>query len=413
MLVMLGVSHHQVSLATLEQLAAEPTDLAAALAGLAQSPDSPIRGVVQLATCHRLELYLDATRFHDAVDAVSALLTPELADAMTVRVGTGVVTHLFAVAAGLESVVIGESEIAGQVARALDQAPGSSPELHRLFQQALQAARTVAAQTRIGAAGRSVATVALDAAAQRLGSLCDRSVLMIGTGAFARVVAGALRARGVTELTVLSPSGRAAAFARTHGARALDRSELPELLGTVDLVVTASGHGPVLDAAVVAAACAARSRELVMVDLALPHDLPAAVRQLTGVAVIDLDTVAGSAVAPANEERAAAERIITDAVERFESTSAERTADPVVIALRQHVLGAADSELDRLRRKYSDEVAADLQRSLHRVTHALLHQPTMRAKQLARDGSAEDYLSALHTVFGIDLRAQDSAEPER
>ena len=188
--------------------------------------------MVVVATCNRLEIYLDAVRFHDAIDEVTAVVAAvdrhprdEVSGLLKVRVGAPVAAHLFTVAAGLDSMVVGEAEIGGQVARAFRdaQAAGTaSPAINLLFQSAARTAKQVATDTGLGAAGRSVASVALDIAARSRRPSTVRGPLVIGTGAYARVVAAELRARGCAELSVFSPSGRASAFADRHQATPLD-----------------------------------------------------------------------------------------------------------------------------------------------------------------------------------------------
>lgn len=413
MLMVLGAGHHDVNLAQLEDLADGADSLRSALRQAAGEPDAAIAGSVVLSTCNRLEIYIDAVRFHDAVDVVTAALVAATGmaaehaqDSLRVRVGAAVSTHLFTVAAGLDAMVVGEVEIAGQVAGAHHRAESDgtlTPQLHSLFRWASRTAKAVAARTRIGAEGRSIASVALDIAVRRIGPLDGRSALIIGTGSYARVVASALHARGCTDLSVHSPSGRTDAFAATHRAARVNHDRLATVVGTVDLLVAASGRGSSLDAGALKQALVERHTPVLAVDLALHHDIPDSLRALPTVEVIDLHSIAGS-VGPAHgEELRAAQDIVLAAVSRFEEELTERTLDPAVVALRSHVFAAADTEVKRLRRKYDGQVADDVERAIRRVTSSLLHTPTIRAKELARDGSGEDYLRALHTLFGIEV----------
>ena len=226
MLAVLGASHHDLGLTELAALVDDPADLRRRLDLLAAEPSSALAGAVLLATCNRLEVYLDAERFHDALEAVIDLLAAgrtdpvvardEIAGMLQVRVGTPVAAHLFAVASGLDSMVVGEAEISGQVAAALRhaQAAGSvTPSLNLLFQSASRTAKRVASSTGLGAAGRSVASVALDVAETWVGNWDAATVLLIGTGSFARVIVAALRSRGCRQIRVFSASGRADEFA--------------------------------------------------------------------------------------------------------------------------------------------------------------------------------------------------------
>ena len=424
--MVLGASHHDLELTQLERLSAGTGVLNAALSDLRSLPGAAISGAVALATCNRLEIYLDAERFHDAIDAVTdriaelAGMEPAaVANLLKVRVGAPVAAHLFTVAAGLDSMVVGEAEISGQVSRALTAAHAAgltTPVLNSLFQSAARTAKQVTTGTGLGSAGRSVASVAIDLAVDALpggashGPLSTRlastTCLIIGTGAYARVVAAALKSRGCTRLQVFSPSGRADSFAATHSAEVVPAAQFADAIGKADLVVACSGTtGGVLDVSTVTAALVGRAQLLPVVDLALRPDVSAGVRALPGIRVIDLHTVADGAAPEHREAIAAAQDVVIAAVAKFEDDQAVRTLDPAVIALRRHVSVAVEKEMSRLRTKYDSEVAAEVERAMHRVTQSLLHTPTLRARELARTGDGAGYLQALHTLFGIELPA--------
>ena len=424
--MVLGASHHDLELTQLERLSAGTGVLNAALSDLRSLPGAAISGAVALATCNRLEIYLDAERFHDAIDAVTDRIAelagmepPAVANLLKVRVGAPVAAHLFTVAAGLDSMVVGEAEISGQVSRALTAAHAAgitTPVLNSLFQSAARTAKQVTTGTGLGSAGRSVASVAIDLAVDALpggasdGPLSTRlastTCLIIGTGAYARVVAAALKSRGFTRLQVFSPSGRADSFAATHSAEVVPAAQFADAIGKADLVVACSGTtGGVLDVSTVTAALVGRAQLLPVVDLALRPDVSAGVRALPGIRVIDLHTVADGAAPEHREAIAAAQDVVIAAVAKFEDDQAVRTLDPAVIALRRHVSVAVEKEMSRLRTKYDSEVAAEVERAMHRVTQSLLHTPTLRARELARTGDGAGYLQALHTLFGIELPA--------
>ncbi len=435
--MVLGASHHDLELTQLELLSASADSLNQSFYELAALHDSAVQGTVVLATCNRLEIYVEADRFHDAIDAVServaaaAGIDPaDAAGLLKVRVGAPVAAHLFTVASGLDSMVVGEAEISGQVSRALTAAHAAgttTPVLHSLFQSAARTAKQVAAGTGLGTAGRSVASVAIDIAtaaiatttspaSRRAGddpalspelALSTATCLIIGTGAYARVVAAALHARGCTRLQVFSPSGRADAFAATHHAEVVAPGHLADAVGKADLVVACSGTtGGVLDVDTVTAALAGREHPLQVVDLALRPDVSAGVRALPGARVVDLNTVAQGAAPEHREAIVAAQDVVIAAVAKFEDDQAIRSLDPAVVALRQHVLLAVEKEMVRLRAKYDSEVVAEVELAMHRVTQSLLHTPTLRAKELARTGGGAGYLQALHTLFGIELPAK-------
>ena len=281
MLIVLGASHHDLELSRLDRLTVNSTLFSAAVGRLVRREDVPISGAVVVATCNRLEIYLDAGRFHDAVDAaadevarMTGIHPDEVTGMLTVRVGTPAITHLFTVVAGLDSMVVGEVQISGQIARALREAQTAghaSPLINQLFQHAARVAKQVAGETQLGAAGRSVASVALDIAGTH--DTAPNSALVIGTGAYARVVAAELRVRGLRHLSVHSPSGRADTFADRHSATPVGAEELVETMTQVDLIVACSGQSTgMLDKPMLEATVARRNRPLPIVDLALhPH----------------------------------------------------------------------------------------------------------------------------------------------
>jgi glutamyl-tRNA reductase len=330
---------------------------------------------------------------------------------LQVRVGAPVAGHLFAVASGLDSMVVGEAEISGQVAAALRHAQAAhtaTSALNLLFQSAARTAKRVTSTTELGASGRSVASVALDVATPSTGQWADAEVLIIGTGSFARVLVAALKSRGVRRIRVFSSSGRARAFAASRELEAVDDGDFAGALVTADLVISASGTGAgVLSTALLAQVMASREgRQLPIVDLALRPDVPSEVRRVPGVRVIDLHTATQHAVGHAGAVESAA-AVVIDAVEKFQDDLSVRSLDPAVVALRAHVEGTVNRELERLRAKLPPEAAAELAAEIdhaaHRMTRSLLHTPTVRARELARTGSADDYLRALHTLYGIEV----------
>lgn len=413
MLMVLGASHHDLELTELDRLTGNPDLLSLGLAALSARPDSPVSGVVVVSTCNRLEIYLDAVRFHDAIDEVTAIVahatdTPvdEVSGSLKVRVGAPVAAHLFTVASGLDSMVVGEAEIGGQIARAFRDAQTAgttSPAINLLFQSAARTAKQVVTDTGLGAAGRSIASVALDIVARSF-DLAGTGALIIGTGAYARVVAAELRNRGCVALSVFSPSGRAAAFADRHHAEPVAGNELEAALSSSDLVVACSGSlAAVIDEPLLAAAVARRDTPLPIIDLALHADVSHAARAVPGIRLVDLHTVSEQADPAHLSAVTKAQDIVIAGVAAFEDRMAIRRLDPAVVALREHISGAVEKEMVRLRAKYPSEIAAEVELSLHRVTQSLLHTPTLRAKELARNGNGAGYLEALHTLFGIDI----------
>lgn len=413
MLVAVRASHEHLDLGVLDALTRNSEQLAQEL----RAPGAPLDGAVVLSTCNRLELYLDADRFHDAVDhAVSAvsrtsgLAEQEVRQLLEAAMGTEVAQHLYEVTAGLRSVVMGESEISGQVRAAFTEAleqGTTTPMLNDLFQEGLRHAKRVSSTTRLGAAGRTGAAVALDRAIDVLEvPLGEASVLVIGTGSYARLVVAELARRGVQDVAVFSSTGRAEDFAASHGVRAIPADGLGAAAVGADLIVAASGHGQTL----LHPEHLSDARPRVILDLALHSDLDAAVRDLDQVTVIGLADLADE-IDDAGQ-LAAAREILTEGVDRFVSRQETRKLDPAVTALRSRVAAALDREMEDIRERYPEDIAEDLERRLHRIAAKVLHLPTARAREFARDGAADQYVEAMHTLFGIDLVGAAVADGE-
>ncbi|MFH5821604.1 glutamyl-tRNA reductase [Georgenia sp. AZ-5] len=435
-LLLLSANHHDLDLADIERLSVGAEGVGRQV--VAARP--AVRGAVVLATCNRFELYLDAgtdpeevaRAAHEAVARASGADVADVARLMRTASGEEAVQHLFEVASGLDSMVVGEREITGQVRRALSAARSegiTSPLLEQTLQRATRTSRQVAVATDLARAGRSVVAVALDLAGARLAALaCERDggtlpadphqgpvpraswagrrVLLVGTGSYAGASLAALRERGATDVQVWSASGRAQAFAESHGVRAAT-ADLAAALGRADLVVTCRGTGtPVLDAATVAAAVRARpagADPLVMVDLALHHDIDPAVADIAGVVLVDLPTVREHAPAATAAEVARAREIVADGVRALAEDAAERRMDDAVVALRNRVADAVAAEIDRL--PDGAVPAEQAAQALRRLAARLVHEPTVRARAAGREGRVEIHLEALEQVLGLSVPA--------
>lgn len=418
-LLSLVASHHDLDLSVLERLSADSRAVGREIV----SGSAAVSGVVVLATCNRFELYLDIP---DAADAGTARSTASaavaqrsgyapdrVAAALVPGTGTGVVEHLFAVAAGLESMVVGEREIAGQVRRALTAARRdgtTTSDLEGLFQAASRTSRAVGSRTGLGAAGRSVVGVALDLVEDGLPPWADVRCLLIGTGSYAGASLAALKARGCGEVVVYSASGRAGQFAAQRGVTAAT-ADLEASLAGVDLVVACSGaSGAVLDADALARARAGEpagaERPLAVVDLALQHDVDPAVTDLPGVRLVSLSTVADHAPDGHSATVTEARALVTEQAGTYEEDRRTREWDPPVVAERRRVLEELAATVAGL-----DERAA---RSLRRRVRAALHGPTVRARGSARDGDAAGYAAALADLAAVrvpDPAARPRPEP--
>jgi len=420
-LLSLVASHRELDLGVLERLSSDVHAVGRELVGASPA----ICGAVVLATCNRFELYLDvddAEHTPDARAAVAATVAARsgyAADAvaahLTAATGTDSAAHLFAVASGLESMVVGEREIAGQVRRALATARKdgtTTGPLEALFQAASRVSRKVEGRTGLGATGRSVVGVALDIAEQDLVDWPSVRCVLVGTGSYAGASLAALKARGCRDVRVYSPSGRASAFARARGVAAVPAgADLAGELANVDLVVACSGAaGAVLTVDALAAARAGTAHPLTVVDLALRHDVDPGVRELPGVRLVSLTTVAEHAPAEHGAVLEARELVVR-AADAYEGERRAREWNPAVLAERSRVLGGLEAALSVLSDEEPDESAA---RSLRRRTRAALHGPTVRAREAARAGDTAAYAAALAELAAIqvpDLPTSAAARP--
>jgi len=303
--------------------------------------------------------------------------------------------------------VVGETEIAGQVRRAAANARNDgtvSPSLGRLFRAATSAARQVSSSTGLGSAGRSLVSVALDLVEESEGPLAGRSALVIGTGAYARVVHAALQRRGLEERYVFSLSGRAHSFAETHGGHRVSQRELMDALGRVDLVITSSGAPhPILEADMLAAAVEDRPSRMPVVDLALTRDVEAEAADVPGIRLIDLELLSQHAPREHSEAISAAHGAVAKAAADFAALEAERTADGVIVAMRAMVHSVVESEIERTRRRLGEEAAELIRQSLHRVEQEILHAPTIRSRQLTREGRLDEVEHAVNVLLGLSV----------
>ncbi len=360
-----------------------------------------VDGAVVLATCNRVELYVDADADVDLAD-LDGWVGGALGDAAPrTRRATEVLWHLFGVGAGLDSMVVGEREIAGQLRRALKQAQTERTATFLLtesIEQALRTSRKVAHLTGLAANGRSVVGVALDLLRRDWGA---STVVMAGTGAYAGATVAALRERGCRTVVAHSARGRAEAFAASHTGVVAADGPLVEALVDADVLVTCRGTGdPVLTVDEAQALQAARGgRPLDVVDLALARDVEAGVAGVPGITLLDLPTVQRHVPDAATRAVAQAQEIVSSGVTDLMSRLRARRMDPAVVALRDAVRDMVADEVARLpegRLLTTDEAA----HALRRLAARLVHVPSVRARQAAQEGRSIEYLAALHEVYG-------------
>ncbi|GAB4099884.1 glutamyl-tRNA reductase [Sinomonas halotolerans] len=417
----LVATHADIDLETVAQLSNGAASVAAAASGT-----PAVSGTVVLATCNRYEIYAEAPTSQDLEAARSALVSeisarsglPEqtVSSSFAYKHGSDVARHLFAVSSGLDSAVVGEREIAGQVRRALisaQQDGTASPALVRLFQTASKTAKDVGAQTALGSRGLSIVSVALDLA-QDLAedpSWSRKRAVLFGTGAYAGATMALLRERGCAEVAVYSSSGRAEEFAAARGARALTSEELPGAIAEADLLIGCSGSDTAMEAVELAAIREGAEHPLTVIDLALTHDFDPAVGGLEGVELITLESVRLAAPQEQAESLAQASAIVSMAAEDFESQRQARQADAAIVALRRHTMAVLDSEIEKVRARHGCTAAAEeVEFAMRRMVRQLLHTPTVRARQLASEGREDEYLAALDALYGLSVEVPHAAE---
>jgi glutamyl-tRNA reductase len=422
--LVVGISHKSAPVAVLERVALDEDGVRKLLTAVMGSEH--VCEAVVLSTCNRVEVYAEVDRFHGGVEDVSGLLAEragtlreDVVPHLYVQYDEAAVAHLFSVASGLDSMVVGESQVLGQVRHGLRlaQDQGSvGPSLNALFQQALRVGKRGHAETGIDRAAPSIVAAALDRAQTVLGPLERRRVLVVGAGAVARMAAAALAARGARGVAVANRTGdRAERLAESVGGRAVGWESLPETLAGFDLVVAGTGAiGTVISAGSVRRAVAERpsTQPYVLVDLALPHDVDPDVGSLPGVTLINLAALApdlktGEQAADVEQVRA----IVAAEVSSFLAARAGAGAAPAVVALRSMATEVVEVELARLRartphldQRSFDEVA----QAVRRVADKLLHIPTVRIKQLADEAGAFSPADVLADLFSLDPRAVEA-----
>ena len=421
----LVATHADIDLETVAQLSNGASGIATS--ALSGSPE--VTGAVVLATCNRYEIYGE-TPHADDVEAARAALVTHISDlsglneqlvsrSFSTRTGPEVSQHLFAVSAGLDSAVVGEREIAGQVRRALITAQHegtASSGLIRLFQAASKTAKDVGAQTALGSRGLSIVSVALDLATD-LSENPDwsaKKVVVFGTGAYAGATMALLRERGCTDISVFSSSGRAEGFVATRGGSALDSESLPLAVAAADVMIGCSGSDTRVEADELAQVRAESTQPLIAIDLALTHDFDPEVGQLDGVELLTLESVRLAAPQEQAESLAQASGIVSGAAKSFEQEREARSVDSAIVALRRHTMNVLDTEMEKVRARHGCTAAAEeVEFALRRMVKQLLHVPTVRARELAANGQQDDYVAALETLYGITVeQPAAAAQPE-
>ncbi len=419
-LLVVGISHRTAPVSLLDRIALLDDAVERLQLDLLLSPH--VAESLVLSTCNRVEIYVEVSRFHGGVLDVTDTLSKatgvprdELTPHLYVRYEDRAVQHLFEVASGLDSMVVGEQQIIGQVRGALRSAQETATagrSINDLAQAALRVGKRVHQDTGIDRAGASVVSVALDIASRTWGnSLEGRRVLVVGAGAMSSLAAALLQRAGVTDIAIANRTfAHGARLAEQVGGTVIELSTLAEHLPGADLLVSCTGStGLVLTADEVRSARAGVTSPLVVVDLALPHDTEEAIADLDGVTRIDLASLADVPEAHAPERDVELARsIVADEVRAHLAAMAALRVEPIVVSLRARADQVVEAELQRLRLRLpelDDDAAAELARSLRRAVSTLLHTPTVRMKELAADPDGARYATALHRLFDLDPAA--------
>jgi glutamyl-tRNA reductase len=444
-LVVVGLSHRSAPVGVLERVAVSAVDAGKVLSQLLECEH--VVEALLLSTCNRVEVYAVVTTFHggladitDVLARQSAVALDDLSDHLYVHYAAAGVEHLFSVAAGLDSMVVGEPQILGQLRTAYAGAESAGTvgrALHEVVQQALRVGKRVHTETGIDSAGASVVSEALSAAAAEFAAvdgagLAGRRTLVLGAGSMGGLAAAQLRRVGVAEIVVANrtqaSAQRLAALCAAEGtpARAVGLDGVTGELATVDLVICCTGAaGAVLgvdqitdargvnritDARGVNQPTDAGRRPLVVCDLGLPRNVEPSVGEVPGVILLDLSTVAHRLEQRGSEADAvsAAHRLIAQEVRDYLAAQRAAEVTPTVAALRKRAAEVVDAELLRLAGRIPGldaGVRDELAQTVRRVVDKLLHTPTVRVKQLAEAGGGEAYADALRELFELDPQA--------
>ncbi|ALO09193.1 glutamyl-tRNA reductase [Streptomyces gardneri] len=429
-LLVVGLSHRSAPVSILER-AALPQDTQIKLLQDTLAAE-PAAEATALATCNRIELYADVDKFHAGVAELSTLLAQhsgvgldELTPYLYVHYEDRAVHHLFSVACGLDSMVVGEGQILGQIkdALALGQEQHTAGRLlNDLFQQALRVGKRAHSETGIDRAGQSLVTFGLEQIAGGEGEADvdtwakGKRALVIGAGSMSSLAAATLARSGVSEVVIanrtLARAERLAQILSEPGgtgvaARAVEMVAVGDELTRADVVVSCTGAtGLVLTAEAVETAVQGRRAPLALLDLAMPRDIDAAAHRIPGVRLVDIESLAeASADAPMAADVDQVRGIVSDEVAAFGAAQRAAHITPTVVALRTMAADVVANEVARLEGRLpdlDDKQRAEITQTVRRVVDKLLHAPTVRVKQLASEPGGAGYADALRTLFDLD-----------
>jgi glutamyl-tRNA reductase len=415
--LVVGISHNSAPVSLLERVAPD-ADGVPKLVQKAVASEHVTEATV-ISTCNRVEIYAEVDRFHGSVEELSMLLleraggtTEALLPHLYVHYDDGAVSHLFQVAAGLDSMAVGEGQILGQTRDALrlGQELGTvGPALNVLFQQALRVGKRSRAETDID----QVAPTLVGAALRHAETVAGRRVLVVGAGAMAGLATATVTRLGAAQVTVANRTpDRAGRLALEYGATPATLADLPAALAEADLVIACAGASGVLVTRAMVEAARSDDRAMAFIDLALPHDVDPAVADLPGVLRIDLGDLAEELHASdAGREVEEVRRIVSQEVSAFLSARRQASVTPTVVALRSMATGVVDAEMQRLAGRLpdlDDVTREEILQTVRRVADKLLHEPTVRVKELANETGAVSYAAALAELFALDPDAVEA-----
>jgi glutamyl-tRNA reductase len=437
--LVVGLSHKSAPVPVLERAALSAEALPKLLQDLHHTSD--VAGTFVISTCNRVEIYADVDRFHGSVAAICELLsqysgipTQDLTGNLYVHYEERAVKHLLNVASGLDSMVVGEGQILGQVRTALNAAREHGTlgrALGDVGSAALRAGKRAHAETGIDRAGASLVSVGIETAVAALGrpSLTGQRVLVVGAGSMSSLAATTASRAGASQVTVANRTrGHADRLAAAVGGDTTDLAELPGAIADADLVISCTGaSGLVITADLVRQALTRRDQAgLVFLDLAMPRDVGADVAELPGVIVIGMDELADAgrtaiAVPGITADLAAVRAIVDEEFDTYRSAAHAAQVTPTVVALRAKAAEVVDAELARLEGRmqnvegFDGHALDEIARTVRRVVDKLLHAPTVRVKELAGSPRGDGYDEALRVLFDLDPRTVEAvtrAEPD-
>lgn len=425
-IIQVGLDHKTAPVEIREQLALSEADLAIALKGLSSENDfsrgSVLEGAV-LSTCNRLEVYAavqeadpDCHRIQDYLARVSGVSQEVINPYLQFRLDGEAVTHLCEVACGLDSMVLGESQIQGQIAQAHELAMthgAAGPVTNSLFRTAVHAGKRARSETAINETATSISHVAVELTSQIFHDLSEKRVLLIGAGEMAELAAKNLVDNGVGGILVVNRSpGRAATLAQRFGGDALDWHRLTQALWQADIVISSTSAPQTIltREAVATAMYMRRNRPLFIIDIAVPRDVEPSVEDVPNVFLYNIDDLQQVVEANLEQRRREiprVEAILQAEVAGFMAWFRALDVVPTIVDLRQHAERIREVEMERALRRLdhlSEQERGVVLALSHRLVNKILHQPTVRLKARANGHDAFHYAEVVRDLFGLDTK---------